>query len=90
MRSHTFEAAGSSETGRLFVAISGSPSFRSGITSDSFQRLGKTDDIKERFTISVNVGKMYGRASFITAIETLSYPGALLDGNDCTTSRTFA
>ena len=63
MCSHTFEAAGSSETGRLFVVISGSPSFKSGITSDSFQRLGKTDDIRERFTISVNVGKMHGRAT---------------------------
>ena len=67
MRSHTFEAAGSSETGRLLVAISGSPSFKSGMTSDSFQRLGKTDDIRERFTISLRIGKMHGRASLITA-----------------------
>ena len=83
-----FEAADSSETGQLLVAISGSPSFKSGMTSDSCQRLGKTDDIRERFTISVRVGKMHGRASLITAMETLSRPGALLDGKDSTTLRT--
>ena len=32
---------------------------------------------------------MPGKASLITAIETLSPPGALLDGKDSTTLRTF-
>jgi len=72
MHLHTFEAAGKSDTRQLLlVAFSGSPSFKSGMTSDSFQQLGKTDDIRERFTISVRVGKMHGSMSLITAIETL-------------------
>ena len=88
MRSNIFEAAGNRDTRRLLVAISGSPSFKSGMTSDSFQRIGKTDDIREWFSISVIVGKMHCRAFLITATETLSRPGALLDGKDATTLRT--
>ena len=84
MRSHPLEAAGSNDTGRLQLGISGSPSFKSGMTSDSFQHVGKTDDRREQFTISVSVGKIQGRASLITLMKTLSRPGALLDGNDCT------
>ena len=72
MRSPTFEAAGNRDTKRLLVAISGSPSSKSGMTSDSFQRFGKTDDIRERFTISVIVGKMHCRA-FLIATFRLQY-----------------
>ena len=51
MRSHTFEAAGNSDTGRLLVAISGSPSFRSGTTSDLFQRACKKQFQTEKSTL---------------------------------------
>ena len=77
MRSHTFEAAGNRDTRRLLVAISGSPSSKSGMTSDSFQRFGKTDDIRERFTISVIVGKMHCRAFLINSDLQIAVRGRL-------------
>ena len=71
MRSHTFEAAGSSDTGRLLLL------FRDLLPSKAEQPLSPSsdlekhwDDIREQFTISVRAGKILGRASFVTAIET--------------------
>ena len=85
IRSQTFEVARSNDTGRLLCAISSSPSLGSGTTSAIFQATGKTDDNKERFTISVRIGKIQGKASLMTDIGILSHPGALSDGNDITT-----
>ena len=73
-RSQIFDAAGSNETGRLLFGISWSPSFRSGMTSDIFHAAGKTDDNKDRFTMSVSTGRMQGSASLITDMVTLSNP----------------
>ena len=69
--------------GRLLFATSWSPSFNSGMTSASFQIVGKTDIKREQLTISVIVGRIHGRASFITFIVTLYGPGALFDGKEC-------
>ena len=54
------------------------------MTSDIFHATGKTDDNKDRFTMSVSTGKMQESASLITDMVTLSSPGALLDENDIT------
>ena len=53
------------------------------MTSASFHIVGKTDVKREQLTISVIVGRMHDRASFITFIGTLSGPGALFDGKEC-------
>ena len=53
------------------------------MTSASFQIVGKTDIKREQLTISVIVGRIHGRASFITFIVTLYGPGALFDGKEC-------
>ncbi len=57
-----------------------------GITSAFFHAVGNTDVSKEQLTICVSIGRIQGRASLITDIETLSDPhaGALLDENDIT------
>lgn len=47
-------------------AISWSPSLGRGTTSDVFQAAGKADDNKERFTISVRIGRIQGKASLMT------------------------
>ena len=75
------------ETGRLFFGISWSPSFRSGMTSDIFHAAVKTDDNKDRFTMSVSTEKKQGSVFLITDMATLSNPGALLDENDSTAIR---
>ena len=54
-----------------------SPSLGIGTTSDVFQAAGKTDDNKERFIVSVRIGRIQGKASLMTVIGILSYPGAL-------------
>ena len=66
-RLHTMEleAADNNDTGRLSFVISRSPSFRSGITSASFQADGNAEVNKEWFGISVRIGRMAGRASFL-------------------------
>ena len=79
-RSHIFDIAGSKETGRLLFANSWSPCFGSGTTFDIFQEAGNTEGNNEWFTMSVNAGKIHGKASLMTAIGTLSYPRALLFG----------
>ena len=61
-------------TRRLLFASSWSPSLGRGTTSDIFQAAGKTDDNKERFTISVKIGRIQGKASLMTDIGILSYP----------------
>ena len=53
------------------------------MTSASFHIVGKTDVKREQLTISVIVGRMHDRASFITFIGTLSVRGALFDGKEC-------
>ena len=53
-----------------------------GITSASFHAFGNTDVRREQLTISVRVNKIYGRASLITLIDTLSRPGALFEGKE--------
>ena len=73
--------------GRLLFATSWSPSLSNGTTSAFFHAAGKTEDNNERFTMSVKVGRILGRASLITNIGILSYPGALLDGKDITILR---
>ena len=57
------------------------------MTSDIFHAAGKTDDNKDRFTISVSTGRMQGSASLITDMVTLLNPGALLDEKDITALR---
>ena len=49
-----------------------SPSLGRGTTSDIFQAAGKTDDNKERFTISVKIGRILGKASLMTDIGIVS------------------
>lgn len=49
-------------------ASSWSPSLGRGTTSDIFQAAGKTDDNKERFTISVRIGRIQGKASLMSAL----------------------
>ena len=48
------------------------------MTSDIFHAVGKIDDSNDRFTMSVKT-RVFGSASLITDIFTLSYPRALLD-----------
>ena len=74
VRSRIFDIAGSKETGRLLFADSRSPSFESGTSPviDNFQEAGNTEDNNEWFTMSVNAGKIYDKASLMTAIGTLS------------------
>ena len=73
--------------GRLLLAISWSPSFNYGTTSDFFQADGKTEVNKERLTITVRIGRIHGRASLSTDIDTLFWPEALFDGKDITIFR---
>ena len=70
--SHTLDATGKSETGQLLLAILWSPSFNNGTTSDFFQADGKTEVNKERLTITVRIGRIHGRASLSTDVDTLS------------------
>ena len=74
------ERAGSSEIGRLLQGGSKSPSFGSGTISDLFQAFGKVMFVKELLMRLVIDGKISGRQSLITEIETLSNPGALFEG----------
>lgn len=83
-RSHTLDATGKSETGRLLLAISWSPSFNNGTTSDFLQANRKTEVNKEWLTITVRIGRIHGRASLSTDVDTLSWPGALFEGKDIT------
>ena len=78
------DIAGSKETGRLLFANSWSPSFGSRTTSDIFREAGNTENNKEWFTMSVSAGKIHGKASLITDIGTLSWPGTLLDWKNIT------
>ena len=71
-RSHTLDATSKSETGRLLLAMSWSPSFNNGTTSDFFQANRKTEVNKERLTITVRIGRIHGRASLSTDVDTLS------------------
>ena len=81
-RSQILDRAGSSDTGRLLLATSWSPSFNIGITTDSFQADGKTDVKRDLFISSVRTGSITGRASLITLMCNLSIPGALFEGRD--------
>ena len=60
-RSHTLDATGKSDTGRLLLALSWSPSFNNGTTSDFFQADGKTEVNKERLAITVRTDGLIER-----------------------------
>ena len=75
-------------SGRLLLAVSWSPSFNTGITTDSFRAEGKTDVKSDLFISSVRTGSITGRASLITLMCNLSIPGALFEGKDTMILRT--
>ena len=66
------------------------PHLSNAITSASFQSDGKTDVSGELLIISVKVGRIYGKASLLNFIGTLSGPGALFDPNEKISLRTSA
>jgi hypothetical protein len=63
--SHIFDKHDSSEIGRLFEAISGSPSLCSGTTSAIFHIEEYVDVIKEQLIISVTGSKITSSKSLI-------------------------
>jgi hypothetical protein len=78
--SHIFYAIANVERGRLLDATSRSPSFKSGMTSASFQTSGYVEDIRDLLIILVNGIRIVGNESFITRMWTMSGPGDLLVG----------
>lgn len=60
-RSQIWHGAGRSDTGRLLLGISWSPSFKIGTRSNSFQAEGKTVIKSEWFTMSVRTARITRR-----------------------------
>ena len=72
------------DNGWLFDASSWFLSFKSGMTSASFQTLENVDEAKKQLMITVRGPRITGKLSLITRIETLSLPGDLFEGIDNT------
>ena len=78
------------DIGRLFDAISWSPSLTKGVISASFHAAGNVEVRREQLIISVSGPRIIGRQSLMTRAFILSGPGDLFSGKDetnwCTSS----